>query len=119
MLAGGLAAIGSWLPWATGFLSGIPGITGIDLTDGWMTFFAGLAFMVLGFLTFTGRPYPMWLAWAVLANWTAIAIINFLDIRETIEDAGVGSIGIGMWLLLLGVVIGIVGLVKGRGKSAA
>lgn len=116
MVGGALLAIGSFLAWAT--VLGID-VTGMDGGDGWFTLISGLALAVLGYFTYAGRKYPFWLAWVALAVGAAVAIINYFDIQSVLDDAGVGSMGMGMYLMLAGVVVGIVGLVMGRGKSAA
>jgi hypothetical protein len=107
MAGGALLAIGSFLAWGT-FL-GIS-VTGMDGGDGWFTLIAGVAVAALGYLTFTGKSYPSWLAWVAVAVSAAVALINFFDIAgdELI------SVGIGMYAMLVGVVIAAVGLVMGR-----
>lgn len=111
MMAGGaLLAIGSFLEWGSVF--GI-GVTGMDGGDGWFTLIAGAVVVALGYMTFSGKTYPSWLAWVAIAVGAAVALINFFDILG--ED--LVSLGIGMYAMLAGVVIAVVGLVMGR-KSA-
>ena len=55
----------------------------------------------------------MWIGWLALAVGLAVALINFFDIMGT---EGV-SIGIGMWLMLVGGALGLVGLLMGRKKA--
>jgi hypothetical protein len=116
IVGGALLAVGSFLAWVT---VGSASQSGIDGGDGWFTLVAGAAFALLGYLTFAGRSYPMWLGWVALAVGAAVAIIDYLDITSSIDDFGEGSVGIGMWVMLAGVVIGIVGLVMGRKSSNA
>jgi hypothetical protein len=72
-----LLAFGSFLAWAT-----VPGVsvTGMDGGDGWFTLLAGVALLALGYLSYSGRAYPSWLAWVALAVGAAVALINFFDI---------------------------------------
>ncbi|MEX2322270.1 MAG: hypothetical protein WEA29_00630 [Acidimicrobiia bacterium] len=110
MVGGALLAIGSFMAWATAF--GIS-VSGMDGGDGWFTLLAGVALLALGFMSYSGKAYPSWLAWVALAVGAAVALINFFDIMgtELIE------VGIGMWLMVAGVVVAVLGLVMGR-KSA-
>jgi len=110
MITGGGAAlaIGSFLAWGTAF--GIS-VSGIDGGDGWMTFIGGAVVAVYGFLAYQGKSIlPKWLAWAGLVVGLGVALINFFDILGT---DGV-SLGIGMYLMLAGGIVALVGLVQSR-----
>jgi hypothetical protein len=107
MAGGALLAVGSFLEWGSVF--GV-GVTGMDGGDGWFTLIAGAVVVALGFMTFSGRAYPSWLAWVAIAVGAAVALINFFDILGN----DVVSLGIGMYAMLAGVVIAIIGLVIGR-----
>jgi hypothetical protein len=111
MLGSALLAFGSFLAWGT--VPGI-GVTGLDGGDGWFTLVAGVIVLGVGYGTYSGKNYPSWLAWVALAVGAAVAIVNFFDIIGVDEV----SIGIGMWAMLVGVVVAIVGLVMGRQSTA-
>jgi hypothetical protein len=115
MVGGALLAVGSFLAWVT---VGPESQSGMDGGDGWFTLVAGATFALLGYFTYTGRSYPMWLGWLALAVGAAVAIIDYFDIKSSIDDFGEGSVGIGMWAMLAGVVIGVIGLMMGRKKVA-
>ena len=115
MVGGALLAVGSFLAWVT---VGPASQSGMDGGDGWFTLVAGATFALLGYFAYTGRSYPMWLGWLALAVGAAVAIIDYFDIKSSIDDFGEGSVGIGMWAMLAGVVIGIIGLVIGRGEGS-
>ena len=108
IVAGALFAIGSFLDWAT---LGPIGATGMDGGDGWFTLIAGAVLLVVGLLAFQGSStqIPSWVGWVAWAVGTIIAVINLFDIMgEELADL---SIGIGMYLILAGAVLGLVGLV--------
>lgn len=107
MTVGGAAlAVGSFLAWGT--VLGIS-VSGMDGGDGWMTLIGGAVVAVYGFMAYQGNSsLPKWLPWAGIVVGLGVAIINFFDILGT---DGV-SIGIGMWLMLAGGVVAIVGLVR-------
>lgn len=110
MIAGGGAAlaVGSFLAWGT--VLGIS-VNGIDGGDGWITLVGGAVVAAYGFLAYQGRStLPKWLAWAGLVVGLGVALLNFFDIQGT---DGV-SVGIGMWIMLLGGVIALVGLFQSK-----
>src|SRR3990170_873229 len=101
ILGGAGLAIGSFLPWGEIF-----GITasGMDGSDGWFTLNAGILLVVVGYLAFSGRQaLPVWLGWAALVIGAGVAILNYF--------------GIGMWIMLAGSVVAVVGLLMGRNKA--
>jgi len=110
MITGGGAAlaIGSFLAWGT--VLGIS-ISGIDGGDGWMTLAGGAVVAVYGFLAYQGKSIlPKWLAWAGIVVGLGVALINFSDIQGT---DGV-SVGIGMWIMLVGGIVALVGLIRAK-----
>jgi hypothetical protein len=111
MAGGVLLALGSFLAWATAMGDSV---TGMDGGNGWFTLVAGAALVVFGVLTASGTGYPSWLPWLALSVGTLVAVINLVDITGL---DGV-SIGIGMWIVLAGVVVAVVGLSTGP-RSAA
>ena len=107
ILGGAGLAIGSFLAW--GEILGISA-SGMDGGDGWFTLIAGIVLVVVGYMAFSGKALPMWLGWLALVVGAGVAIINYFDISGT---AGL-SIGIGMWIMLAGSVLALVGLLMGR-----
>jgi hypothetical protein len=107
-IGGAALAIGSFLAWGT--VLGIS-VSGMDGGDGWMTLIGGGVVAAYGFLTMQGNnSLPKWLPWAGLVVGLGVALINFFDIMGT---DGV-SIGIGMWLMLIGGVVALYGLFQSR-----
>jgi len=109
IMGGGAAlAIGSFLAWAT--VIGIS-VSGMDGGDGWMTLIGGAVVAAFGFMSYQGKSVlPQWLAWAGIIVGFGVAIINLFDILDT---DGL-SVGIGMWLMLAGGVVAIVGLLQSK-----
>ena len=110
MITGGGAAlaIGSFLAWGTAF--GIS-VNGMDGGDGWITLIGGAVVAAYGFLAYQGKStLPKWLPWVGLVVGFGVAVINFFDILGT---DGV-SLGIGMYLMLAGGIVAIVGLLQSR-----
>jgi hypothetical protein len=114
---GGFAlVVGSFLDWAS--VLGI-GATGIDLRDGYVTGIGGAVLALAGWLAYSARPLPIWVGWLALIVGAGVAVFNFFDIQGKITDAGdIGTIGIGMWIMLAGSVAGLVGLLFGRRDSS-
>jgi len=110
LVGGLLLALGSFLAW--GSVLGIS-VSGIDGGDGWYTLIAGAVLALVGFMAWSGKALPVWIGWLALAVGLAVALINFFDIMGT---EGV-SIGIGMWLMLVGGALGLVGLLMGRKRA--
>ncbi len=106
-LVGGAAiALGSFLAWGTVF--GIS-ISGIESGDGWITFVAGAAIAAVGLMAYLGKStLPGWVAWVGIVVGLGVALINFFDIMGT---DGV-SVGIGLWLMLAGGIVAIVGTLR-------
>jgi len=107
ILGGAGLAIGSFLAWGE-----ILGITasGMDGGDGWFTLIAGVVLIAVGYMAYSGKALPMWLGWVALVVGAGVAIINYFDISGT---EGL-SVGIGMWIMLAGSVLALVGLLMGR-----
>lgn len=107
MIGGAGLAIGSFLAWGTvaGFSA-----SGIDGGDGWITLVAGVVLAAAGYMAYSGKPLPMWVGWVALIVGAAVALINFFDIQGT----ELVSVGIGMWIMLAGSALGLVGLLAGR-----
>lgn len=112
IVGGLLMALGSFLAW--GSVLGIS-VSGIDGGDGWYTLVAGVVLALAGYMSFSGKALPMWIGWLALVVGLLVALLNFFDIMGT---EGV-SVGIGMWLMLAGGALGLVGLLMSRGKKMA
>lgn len=110
VIGGAALAIGSFLPW--GEIFGISA-SGMDGGDGWFTLIGGVVLAVAGYMAWSGKPLPMWVGWVALVVGAGVAIINYFDISGT---EGL-SVGMGMWLMLAGSVLGLVGLLMGRKKA--
>jgi hypothetical protein len=106
MLTGGAAlAIGSLLPW--GVFESVR-VSGLEDGDGWMTLVAGLALAAAGVaLIWDLFQPPPWLGWAGAGLGLLIAVFNLLDIVDAPYD-----LGIGMWVMLAGGALGVVGLIQ-------
>ena len=110
-LVGGAAlAVGSFLAWGTVGGVGISGIDSVAGGDGWYTLIAGAAVAAAGMLAYLGNDaLPTWLGWAGLAVGLGVALLNLFDIMDSPFD-----IGIGMWVMLAGGVVALVGLLQSR-----
>jgi len=105
-VGGAALAIGSFLAWGT--VLGIS-VNGMDGGDGWLTLIGGAVVAVFGVMTMQGNTsIPKWVAWVGLVVGLGVALINFFDILST---DGV-SIGIGMWIMLIGGAAAIYGLLQ-------
>lgn len=107
MVGGGLlAVIGSFMDWATAF-DGIVTKSGLD-GDGVITLITGLAMAVLAYLLTRKPSRRLGIAFGLVASVTVvIAIIDLFDIGGT-EGA---SIGVGLWIVLVGGLAGIAGFI--------
>ena len=108
VVAGALFAVGSFLDWAT---LGPIGVTGIDGGDGWFTLIAGAALLAIGLMAFQGSSMsvPSWVGWVAWAVGSLITVINIIDIMgEELADL---SLGIGMYMLIAAIALGLGGLV--------
>lgn len=106
MIGGVALALGSFLAWGTVF--GIS-VSGMDGGDGWYTLVGGAVVAAAGFAAYSGSfKLPKWVGWAGLVVGLGVALINFFDIIGT---DGV-SIGLGMWVMLAGGVVAILGLLQ-------
>lgn len=110
--AGGAAfGVGSFMPWATIFDISE---NGFGSERGWFTLSGGIALAVYGIAGRGGYRrvrllVAAWLGWLVA---TAVTVTTYLDIYEFL---GFGGIGIGMWVMLGGSIVGLAALfVAGR-----
>ena len=110
MGGGALLIVGSFLAWATDSIGLGVSVSGMDGGDGWFTLIGGAVLLVAGYMAFAGKSLPMWVGWVGLVIAAAVTLINFFDIMgEELVSAAIG-----MWLLLVGTVLGLVGLLMGR-----
>lgn len=122
-VAGGLVmAIGSALPWGKvfGFSA-----SGLDGGDGWYTLTAGIIVALTGWLEMSSGGLTLfrtfssgqivsssvmpagWVGVSALMVGVPVAVANFVDIRD-IDGVDVGE---GLWLLLAGGAVALVGTV--------
>lgn len=111
MVVGGiLFGLGSFLDWAT---AGGFGATGMDGGDGWYTLIAGAVLAVVGILAYREDVQVLaWVGWVAWFVATAVAVINVFDILG--EDVIELSLGMGMYIMLAGGILGLLGLVWAR-----
>ena len=115
VLAGGLIAIGSILPWitATAVFVGSISVGGME-GDGKITVALGVLLLILGFVAIGGgkmHPGPL-----ILLGIGAIAVVvaNYSNIQDVVDETrksgvGVASIGYGFWMVAIGGVVAVVG----------
>jgi len=113
VVGGALLAVGSLLPWFE--LQGST-ISAFDWGDGWFTLAAGLIIVALGAAIIARRPAPGWLGWVVAALAGTLIAINYRDITEDADTLGI-SVGIGIWVMLTGVIVALVGMFMGRKEA--
>lgn len=133
--AGGIAIIGSFLPWAnvTAPFVGTMTVSGVDGSDGWITAALGLVVAVYGGLLVRGQRLPV--VAPVLSALAALALVgvgvwkvadvsssaaklrssmaastkdDVFGIGKAMSDAVHISVGSGLWLLTLGGVVACV-----------
>jgi len=114
-IAGGaLLAVGSFLPWFSHDSLGSVG--GFDGGDAYFTLFAGIVLAVLGYMSYAGKGYPSWIGWVVAGLALVLVVIDYFDIADTADLLG-GSVGIGVWVMFLGVIVALVGMFMGRKEA--
>jgi hypothetical protein len=112
MMIGGVAmALGSFLAWGTASFGGVSvSASGMDGGDGWMTLIGGAALAAFGYAKYSGAfNIPKWAGWAGVGLGLAVALLNLFDIL----DAEL-SLGIGMYVILVGGALGIYGLLQDK-----
>ena len=109
ILGGAALAVGSFLPWVQ---SGGETASGISGGDGWVTLVAGVVLAATPYLASQARPVPWWVIPAALATGIGIIAGEYGTARNREL-----SVGIGMWIMLAGSVLGLVGLLMGRKKA--
>ncbi len=119
LIGGGLVLLGSFLTWATvtvgiGSLgvSGTVGVSGTD-GDGQITLVLGLVIVGIGVVGLMGRP-RFWLISLIAGCLAAlVAVIDIVDVSRTVSQVQGAymhaSVGIGLWVVLVGAVVGVVG----------
>jgi hypothetical protein len=120
LLGGVLIVLGSFLPWltATAPLVGTISRNGMEGGDGIITLILGVVTILIGVtqLTATNLPTLVQRSTIVTGAITGIvAIINYLNVQRRIEDVReeseliAASVGAGIWTLIVGAVLAIVG----------
>jgi hypothetical protein len=125
LLGGVLIVLGSFLPWltATAPLVGTISRNGMEGGDGIITLILGVVTILIGVtqLTATNLPTLLQRSPIVTGAVTAIvAVMNYLNVQQRIEDVReeseliAASVGAGIWTLVVGAVLAIVGVVLVR-----
>lgn len=121
VVGGGLIALGSFLPWITATtVFGTISRNGVsDGGDGVFTMVLGVVIGVLGGMlasggrTTTATRVILWLAVIAFA---LIWVVDFTDVRDRIglvdSEFAAGGIGMGFWVMAIGGVVTIVGLLN-------
>ncbi|HEX7463723.1 MAG TPA: hypothetical protein VF382_02360 [Actinomycetota bacterium] len=117
MIGGGLVLLGSFLPWATirSAVLSSPGSLSVNGTDGdgQITLVLALVIVGIGVVGLMGRP-RFWLISLIAGCLAAlVAVIDIIDVSRTageVESAYLdASVGIGLWVVLAGAVVAVVG----------
>jgi hypothetical protein len=120
LLGGVLIVLGSFLPWLTATVPLIGTISrnGMEGGDGIITLILGVVTILIGVtqLTATNLPTLLQRSPIVTGAITAIvAVINYLNVQQRIEGVRqeseliAASVGAGIWTLVVGAVLAIVG----------
>jgi hypothetical protein len=125
LLLGGLAlGIGPLLPWLRVFSETAAG-TGemagwVVIVAGWVVLSAGGNVLMSGrpasdgvskLLRQLAIPVPLVAAWVGWLVGAGITVWKWIEIQGAINDVGVGTIGIGLWLQAAGLAVALVGFV--------
>jgi hypothetical protein len=127
-IAGGLAVLGSFLPWitATAAFVGTIGRSGLDGGgDGIITIALGIVIALLGIalLARSGRPQPARIGAAICG--LILLVVAYLDIQDVNErladlEAGViGSVGMGLIIIAFAGVLAMLGALVSRNLGKA
>jgi hypothetical protein len=119
MVGGGLAVLGSFLPWVS-IQSGFGTISksGMDGGDGIFTLGAGVLAAIFGFLAYNGgrsQVRPAQVIGIVAALITgSVAIYDYIDITERVDSLGSnafvsGSVGAGLYTLFVAAALMLAG----------
>jgi hypothetical protein len=117
--AGALVMLGSFLPWVTLHAVFIGSISKNGTEgDGVLTLLFGLATLLYGVTRLTARTLPKPLVYTPLvmaALTAAIALYDMVDVQSHIADLesdaeglATASIGVGLWMVLIGAVLSAV-----------
>jgi hypothetical protein len=118
MITGGaMAIVGSFVPWAS---MGPFSVSGIQGGDGWFTLVGGLALLLIGISSQNAEPMSRaktiggWMAVVVTALVAGYDLINLANLVGDIGDDALftASVGAGLPLVLLGVVLAGYGLFR-------
>jgi hypothetical protein len=121
LLGGVLIVVGSFLPWltATAPLVGTISRNGMEGGgDGIFTLILGVITILIGVTQLTATNMPTLLQRSPIITGAItgiVAVINYLDVQQRIEDVReeseliAASVGAGIWTLVVGAVLAIVG----------
>lgn len=119
-LGGLLIILGSFLPWLTATAPFVGTITrnGMEGGDGIITLILGVITILIGVSQLTATRLPTLLQRSSIATGVITGIVaafNYLEVQRRIEDANeqtelvAASVGSGIWTLVVGAVLAIVG----------
>jgi hypothetical protein len=120
VLGGLLIVLGSFLPWISLTAPFIGTVTrnGMEGGDGIITLMLGVVTILIGVTQFTATRLPGFLHRSSIVTGAitgAVAIYDYLDVQRRIEDAKeqseliAASVGAGIWTLIVGAVLAIIG----------
>ena len=120
VLGGLLIVLGSFLPWVSFTAPFVGTVTrnGMEGGDGIITLILGVVTILIGVTQFTATRLPAFLHRSSIVTGAitgAVAIYDYLDVQRRIEDAKeqseliAASVGAGIWTLIVGAVLAIVG----------
>lgn len=106
LIAAGLVALGSILPWATAGPFSVNGTSG----DGMITIGIGLSVGVWGLLS-DRPPFP-------LVAMIALAIAGLIGIYDTLQIEAPASVGVGLYMVMAGGGLAVLAvLIRGSSRS--
>jgi hypothetical protein len=120
LLGGVLIVLGSFLPWltATAPFVGTISRNGMEGGDGVITLILGVVTILIGVTQLTGTNLPTLLQRSPIVTGAIagiVAVTNYLNVQQRIEDVReeseliAASVGAGIWTLVVGAVLAIVG----------
>jgi hypothetical protein len=117
LIGGGLVLLGSFLPWATVKTAVLSSPASLSVSgtdgDGVITLVLGLVIVGIGLVCLTSRP-RLWLV-SLIAGCAAalVAVIDIVDVGNRVgeieSDYLHASVGVGLWVVLVGAIIAVVG----------
>jgi hypothetical protein len=120
LIGGVLIVLGSFLPWltATAPLVGTISRNGMEGGDGVITLILGVVTILIGVTQLTATNLPTLLQRSPIVTGAItgiVAVSNYLNVQQRIEDVReeseliAASVGAGIWTLVVGAVLAVVG----------